>query len=902
MTDSIDTHFKTVRSNEKFSEFYYKPNGLHVVLIPHDSPTNTISCTMNFHVGSYDERVSYTGSAHLLEHLLFKNPLQGDDKQNIFQKLDKYGAVINATTSDDRTNFYSIIPYQIFPVWAKAEAARMRYIPFDIDNRDRKEKEVVVDELRMGNDNVFKILTSNVMGVAFDRSGYNHMTSGYIADVRETTEERLKEFWTHFYGPNNCSLVVVGPMNPKFILSHIHNNFNDIPSRTVKRMNRDEVEQLGPRHTYVFSDKPFTLAQLAFRGMEGMHPDSIVLDLIAELMQFPKIGILQILKENHVIPTFNVRNNRNLRRHLFQVTAAMASPEMVKVLQVTLRKWLDNLSTDRIDDSILNLAKTNLKNRWNEMYSGGVEAIGSAATEAIAMGNVGDIFTRHEQLDKVTMKDINRVAHYVFQPARQTTGVLCPKPGAIVKRPDPYAPAYEKSLTQMDCIDADLAVGIQNVLDIGAKKDPPVTKRYKTATMAVQTLHISNAPQKVFMLTTQAYSKNNSLGDIVCSIIKHGVEKAPMEDSHSAVFSGSQVSSFHNFMIEKNMAFDIYPKKGALHLKIAFDKQHSTGECLTRLAQAIKSIPKLSENDLKMKVKMVAGQWSGQEQDINASAHAILTQGLFDKNDVNFVQTFQEKVQLLNTITQDELTNFLEQLFDKDKPLMVTAVTDEDTKELNTALTEFHKVFVGEEKPALKFLSPQKSASKAFKSEVIKKHENGRADGVVMMAFRMPVTRTDKEFTALRIGCSVLGDGIYSRLNLPLRVQQGLSYGVYSRLRGGHHGSDCYMHVFGSFKTDHLEMAHEKVAAIVDEFRMKGITEEEFEEKKMHLSNSIRVRMDNVTNAYVMRHQNFLNSMNWTVNHVLKNIKETTLADVNAAIEKHLKGKPSLTVIAGLPK
>ena len=60
--------------------------------------------------------------------------------------------------------------------------------------------------------------------------------------------------------------------------------------------------------------------------------------------------------------------------------------------------------------------------------------------------------------------------------------------------------------------------------------------------------------------------------------------------------------------------------------------------------------------------------------------------------------------------------------------------------------------------------------------------------------------------------------------------------------------------------------------------------------------------MDNVNNAYVMNHQNFLNSMNWTVKHVLKHIKETTLADVNAAIEKHLKGKPSLTVIAGLPK
>ena len=105
--------FTTVRKTDKFSEFKLKSNGLHVVLIPYASSTNTLSCTMNYHVGSYDERVGYTGSAHLLEHLLFKDPLNGSDK-NIFQLLDKHGATINATTAEDRTNFYAVIPKKNF--------------------------------------------------------------------------------------------------------------------------------------------------------------------------------------------------------------------------------------------------------------------------------------------------------------------------------------------------------------------------------------------------------------------------------------------------------------------------------------------------------------------------------------------------------------------------------------------------------------------------------------------------------------------------------------------------------------------------------------------------------------------------------------------------------------------
>ena len=76
MSTDFLRHFRTVRVTDKFSEFELSSNGLRVVLIPHASPTNTLSCTMNYHVGSYNEVVGFTGSAHYLEHLLFKNPLK----------------------------------------------------------------------------------------------------------------------------------------------------------------------------------------------------------------------------------------------------------------------------------------------------------------------------------------------------------------------------------------------------------------------------------------------------------------------------------------------------------------------------------------------------------------------------------------------------------------------------------------------------------------------------------------------------------------------------------------------------------------------------------------------------------------------------------------------------------
>jgi predicted Zn-dependent peptidase len=65
MADITDA-FETIQKSDNFTEFKLKSNGLRLVVIPHPSVTNSLSCTMVYHVGSYDERVGYTGSTHLL--------------------------------------------------------------------------------------------------------------------------------------------------------------------------------------------------------------------------------------------------------------------------------------------------------------------------------------------------------------------------------------------------------------------------------------------------------------------------------------------------------------------------------------------------------------------------------------------------------------------------------------------------------------------------------------------------------------------------------------------------------------------------------------------------------------------------------------------------------------------
>src|SRR2546429_4520277 len=78
--------------------------------------------------GSRNEAVGYTGSTHLLEHMMFKGTPtfnKGNNTQ-IAATLQRVGADYNANTWYDRTLYYETLPSDQIELGIKLEADRMR--------------------------------------------------------------------------------------------------------------------------------------------------------------------------------------------------------------------------------------------------------------------------------------------------------------------------------------------------------------------------------------------------------------------------------------------------------------------------------------------------------------------------------------------------------------------------------------------------------------------------------------------------------------------------------------------------------------------------------------------------------------------------------------------------------
>ncbi len=112
-------------------------NGLRVI-VAENNKAPIIKQMLWYNVGAADESLSAKGSAHLLEHLMFR----GSDYNSIAQK---HGIEINAFTSQDYTAYHAFMDISKLELAMYLEAKRMRNLKVS-DKDFLLERDIVLQE------------------------------------------------------------------------------------------------------------------------------------------------------------------------------------------------------------------------------------------------------------------------------------------------------------------------------------------------------------------------------------------------------------------------------------------------------------------------------------------------------------------------------------------------------------------------------------------------------------------------------------------------------------------------------------------------------------------------------------------------------------------------------------
>jgi predicted Zn-dependent peptidase len=389
-----------------------------------------IAVSVNYNVGSRDERKGRTGFAHLFEHMMFQGSENIGKSEQMVLVLNN-GGIMNGTTNEDRTVYFEALPSNQLDLLLFLEADRMRSLAITKENLDNQ-RNAVQEERRRGLDNQPYGKSGEILQeLIYDNFAYKHSVIGSMEDLNAASVEDVAEFFKTYYAPNNAVLVLVGDFDTRDALAKIAKSFESIPRQpNPPAVDMTEPEQTSERRTTV--DDVLARAprvDVAFKAVSGNTPDFYALQVLSATLQGGQSSRLyqKLIKEKEL--TTNVGGFVDEKRGLgaLYVSATLRPNATTAEVEKIIYEEIERLKKEPIADWELMKAKNNTRRGIiNGLQSSLSRAI-TISQYAVYYNDPGLINTRLDRVAAVTKEDVQRVANKYLRDRNRTVVITIPK-------------------------------------------------------------------------------------------------------------------------------------------------------------------------------------------------------------------------------------------------------------------------------------------------------------------------------------------------------------------------------------------------------------------------------------------------------------------------------------------
>lgn len=419
------THVKSLGG---IDEYRLDQNGLQVLLMPERSAP-VITFMVTYRVGSRNEVTGTTGATHLLEHLMFKGtPNHNREKgNNVDQLLERTGAIYNATTWLDRTNYYQTLGNDHLEMVVEMEADRMRNLWLREEDR-RPEMTVVRNEFERGENSPFQALIKEIGHAAFVAHPYHHSTIGHRSDIERVPISKLREFYDTFYWPDNATVTLIGDFDPATALGVIRRFYGPIPRapNPIPEVYTEEPEQTGPRRVTVKRAGQLGVVAIGYKNPAALHDDWAVLQVTAQILSDGTNSRLYRALTDKGLTTSAATFNGYFRDpSLCILFAAMAPGATHEQVEQTALAEVEKLKQDGVTQAEVDAAVAKLLSE-TAFNRDGSFAIAGQINEDIAVGDWTNFINLPGKYRQVTPEAVQRVANKYLNVDQSTTGWFVP--------------------------------------------------------------------------------------------------------------------------------------------------------------------------------------------------------------------------------------------------------------------------------------------------------------------------------------------------------------------------------------------------------------------------------------------------------------------------------------------
>jgi len=864
-------------------QYRLKSNGMTILLRRNDAAP-VITFEVVYHVGSRNEAPGNTGSAHLLEHLLFNKSTQNFGhalghktfQEVLFAAGCDYSST-NMTTWYDRMNGYSTLPADKLELAMKIEADRLGRALI-LDKERQPEMTVVRNEYEIGENNPSVALYKAVVAAAIQAHPYHWDTIGYRSDIEGVSTETLKQHYKNFFWPDNAEGILVGDFDPASALRMFDREFGSFPrsSKPIPTVITVEPPQEGERRVVVRRPGQIGLVEIAYMRPNSLDPDFIPLDVLATILGSGiNSRLYQALVEKGLATDASASNYTLRDPFPILLDATVAPGASHQKVEDAMKAALYEVAKKGVTAEELARAKNQLEVSVIRGRDGTYE-LASSLAEAVASASWKWFVRYVDTMRRVTTADIQRVAAAYLIPDHATVGWFIPA-RADEKKPQKSAGAggsVESSASSgQGAAEPAHATFAQRtfhrVLGNGITLD--VLANHAVPTVAVHGIVLAGrmynpagkpaVPQLTAMMLERGTAAHDKRA-IAARLDGVGAQIHVLSDVYGATIQGSALSRDARLL-------------------------------LSTLAEEMKT-PAFAASELKKAKAEMKTDVLRASDDTRQRAFDRLTQAAFAAGHPYHAPTKDEMLGSLESARASDLRAFHRDRY-VGSSIYLAIVGDVEPERIAATVDSLLGGIPKGSLPATDL--PRAEAGKPVHEAVALK---GKANMDLMFGAASGLRRKDPDYEACLVANAALGQSsLSSRLGKRVRDTEGLTYSIYSRFTMTDFLDGVWL-VDIAVAPSNLGKAMKSAREVIEGYCKDGITEDEVAIQKGYFAGNYQVQL--ATNAGMAQSLAVAEKFGYGPGYLDEfpdRVRRVTREQVNAAIRAHLDPAKLSVIVAG---
>lgn len=736
-------------------------NGLQVVVV-RNPLAPVVATAMNYRVGSAQAPAGFPGTAHALEHMMFRGSPDLSAEQ-----LAAIGSVVggdfNANTRETLTQYLFTVPAEDLDVALHVEASRMRALdatPADWrQERGALEQEVAQDLSEPG-----YVLYSRLRRILFAGTPYAHDALGTRPSFRKTSAGTLRRFYASWYAPNNALLVIAGNVDPQGTITLVRSLFGDIRPKTLPPRTPVRLQPVQPTAFSLDTDRPSGTQMLAMRTPGLDSPDFPALEVLADVLTSHRFDLYGLVPQGKALDA-GFALDPLPQAGIAYATVSFTPGTDTHALESDVRAILARVAREGVPPELVEAAK--IQERTEAQFRrNSIAQDASIWSDAIALYGLDDPDQDLERIERVSVADVNRVARQYLDLAHAVTAVMLPHGSGrpVPARAGGFGGAESFAVGEAKPVPLPAwAEAASRRLSVPASTLHPVDTRLPNGLRLIVQFTTVSDTVSVFGRVrhrpeTEEPAGKEGVSQVLERLLPWGTEhldRLALQRELDAIGAREQAGTdFH-----------------VLALAEQFER------AVELLAQH-QLRPRLPADGLGIVREQLAQGIAARNESPGFLTQHSLRQGLFPKDDPSLRMSTPASVR---SLTLEDVRAYYGTVFRPD--LTTVVVIGNVTPERARSVVERWFGGWSAQGPAPQVDLPPAPLNK---SSVVAVPDASRVQSLVVLAHNLALRRSDPDYYALELGNAVLGGSFYStRLSIDLRRKSGLVYSVGSMLQAG---------------------------------------------------------------------------------------------------------------------